>query len=143
MTWEPPAELEIIDFERPPGRMRLENGSEVYSEPRHMQGICAFRGQGFNSPLRLSQKLSYEVPADRRAQLVYFRAGNSTDELICLILSRNGAPMRLFPVGARAALHVALAVIEDLLPGTRLEVLVAAPESVDGTAVVDVGLLEL
>jgi assimilatory nitrate reductase catalytic subunit len=51
--------------------------------------------------------------------------------------------MRLFPVGARASVHVPLAVVEDIFPESRLEVLVAAPEGVSGTVVIDVGILEV
>ena len=85
--------------------------------------------------------LSFTVPAGFYAQPTYFRAGNSTDELICLILRRDGAPMRYFPIGAKSDMHVALAVLEDMQPGTVLDVLVAAPEGVSGYAVVDLGIL--
>lgn len=93
--------------------------------------------------MSLSDTLSYRVPAERRAQLVYFRAGNGASELVCATLLRNGTPMRLFPVGARSDCHVSLAVIEDLLPETLLEVVVSAPEGVSGDLVVDIGLVEM
>jgi hypothetical protein len=38
-------------------------------------------------------------------------------------------------------MHVPLAVVEDIFPESRLEVLLAAPEGVSGMVVVDVGLL--
>jgi hypothetical protein len=51
--------------------------------------------------------------------------------------------MRLFPIGARQAIHIPLRVTEDLLSETRLEVHISAPKGVAGTVVVDLGLLEL
>ena len=122
-------------------RVRLETGDEVYSRPHHLQGVFSFRGEGLECPRPLP--LFWTVPAGRRGQLIYFRAGNSTEALVNVTLTRNGEPMRLFPVGARAAVHIPLAVVEDILPGTRLEVNVAAPAGTDGQLVIDVGLLEL
>ena len=51
--------------------------------------------------------------------------------------------MRLFPIGAKAAEHVPLTVVEDLEPDTKLEVYVSAPSGVTGEIVVDIGLLEI
>ncbi len=86
--------------------------------------------------------MTYQVPADKRCQLTYFRVGNSSGELIALVVKRDGSPMRYFPVGAKSAIHIALAVIEDLHPDTKLEVLIAAPAGSKGEAVIDVGLVE-
>jgi hypothetical protein len=74
---------------------------------------------------------------------VYFRGGNSTDELITVVLFRDGTPMRYFPIAAKGATHVALRVVEDLLGDTVLELYVAAPAGVSGTVVVDLGLVEI
>ncbi len=112
------------------------------SQPRFLQGVFPFAGTGLANPGKLDGGLSYKVPADRRAQLVYFRGGNSTDELVYVRLLRDGEPMRLFPLGARAGAHVALRVVEDLLPGTEIEIDLAAPEGTSGTAIIDVGLVE-
>lgn len=125
------------------GADRTADGGVMYSTPRLLQGIFPFTGQGLARPALLSDALSYCVPADRRAQLVYFRAGNAAPELICATLLRNGSPMRLFPVGAKSDCHVSLAVIEDLLPETRLELVVSAPEGISGELVVDIGLVEM
>ena len=38
--------------------------------------------------------------------MIYFRAGNSSDEMIYIIMMRDGVPMRYFAVGARAGMHV-------------------------------------
>ena len=112
------------------------------SEPRLLQGIYPFKGKGLQRPFPLDEGLAYEVPERREAQLVYFRAGNSSEEMIDLIVLRDGRPMRHFPIGARGDCHVTLAVVEDLPAGTRLEVHVAAPEQTAGTVVIDVGLVE-
>lgn len=113
------------------------------SIPRFLQGAFQFTGDGLSEPFPLSDKLTYVVPADKRAQLIYLRAGNSADELVYLVLTRGGKPMRYFPVGAKGTAHVSLAVVEDIPPETRLEVFLAAPEGVSGTLVLDIGLIEV
>jgi len=88
------------------------------SAPRLLQGIFAFVRQGYDAPSPLSASLSYEVPAGNEAQFVYFRGGNSSDVLVCAIVTRDGWAMRYFPIGARVDTHVALRVVEDLLAET-------------------------
>jgi hypothetical protein len=83
------------------------------------------------------------VPPGITTQPLYFRGGNSTDELVTVVLVRDGAPMRYFPIGARDAVHVALAVVENLDEDSRLELHVAAREGLTGTVVVDLGLVEV
>ena len=56
---------------------------------------------------------------------------------------KDGTPMRYFPVGAKNALHVSLAVVEDIAPETKLQVFFAAPSAVQGSLVIDIGLLEI
>jgi hypothetical protein len=58
-------------------------------------------------------------------------------------LLRDGKPMRYFPIGAKCGVHVPLAVVEDLFPETKLEVLLAAPVGASGYLVLDIGLLEV
>jgi len=115
----------------------------VDSTPRFLQGTFPFTGKGLNEPYPLSGDLRYTVPDGAVAQTVYLRGGNSTGELICLVLMRDAVPMRLFPLGARSSVHVSLRVIEDLPPGSIIEVFVAAPEGLSGLAVVDLGLVEV
>jgi assimilatory nitrate reductase catalytic subunit len=112
------------------------------SQPRFLQGTYSFEGEGLDRHAPLDGELTYTVPANRRAQLVYFRGGNSSDEMISVALVRDGAPMRLFPIGAKGDTHVALRVVEDLAPDTRLDVHVAAPPSTTGHVVVDIGIVE-
>lgn len=113
------------------------------SIPRFLQGVFDFAGQGLTKPFLLHDRLTYVVPGDKRAQLIYFRAGSSADDLVTLVLMRDGKLMRLFPLGAKGAMHVSLAVVEDLMPETRLEVFLAAPVGVGGTVVLDIGLMEV
>lgn len=115
----------------------------MYSEPRMLQGVFPFEGQGLERPFLLNPVLTYVVPRQRQAQLVYFRAGNSSEEMIDLLFVRDGLPMRHFPIGARGDCHITLAIVEDLLAGTQLEIHIGAPEGVRGTVVLDVGLMEL
>lgn len=113
------------------------------SIPQFRSGIFPFTGAGYEKPAVLSPKLTYIVPRDKRSQLIYFRAGNSCDELIYVTLMKDGAPMRLFPIGAKATEHVSLAVVEDLTPDTKLEASVGAPPGVEGYVVIDIGLMEI
>ena len=115
----------------------------MQSRPRNLTGVFPFAGAGLERSAPLAPALAYRVPPDRRAQAIYLRAGNSADALACLTVTRDGAVMRLFPVGAKAAIHVPLAVLEDLEPDTVVEVLVSAPEGAAGHIVLDLGLMEV
>ena len=111
--------------------------------PRFLNGVYAFQGKGLGAPALLDAGLTYTVPGDRRAQLIYLRAGNSSDALVNIVLMRAGKPMRMFPIGAKDAMHVPLAVVEDIFPETVLELHLAAPQGVAGEVVVDLGLMEI
>jgi assimilatory nitrate reductase catalytic subunit len=112
------------------------------SQPRFLQGVYPFEGRGLDSPEAIGDGMVYEVPPDRRAQLVYFRGGNSSAEMVYAVLTRDGEPVRYFPMGAKEGTHVPLRVVEDLHPKSRIEVGIAAPEGTSGTVVIDVGLVE-
>ena len=86
---------------------------------------------------------SYVAPPDKRVQLIYLRGGNSTAEMIYLLLSVNGRPFRYFPIGAKGAVHVPLAIVEDLTPESRVELSVGAPEGLRGSVMIDLGLMEV
>jgi hypothetical protein len=113
------------------------------STPRFIHGVFPFEGKGLDTPHAIGPGTDYNVPADKRAQLIYLRGGNSADKLIYLVLTRDGKPMRYFPIGGNASVHVPLAVVEDIFPESKLGVLLAAPKGVSGTVVLDVGLLEV
>ena len=113
------------------------------STAQFLQGAFTFTGHSLEKPAPLDDSLRYVVPPGATTQPVYFRGGNSSNELITVVLMRDGAPMRYFPIGAKNAIHVALRVVEDLLADTVLELLVAAPEGCTGTVVVDLGLVEV
>ena len=111
--------------------------------PRFLQAVRTFEGRGLDDYVALDPALRYRVPDGRQAQCVYFRGGNSAPELICVVLTQDGRPMRLFPIGATASVHVPLRITENLLTDSELEVHVAAPVGIRGTVVVDLGILEL
>jgi len=113
------------------------------STPRFLQGVFAFEGQGLDAPYLLDDSLTYTVPPGAETQPVYFRAGNSSDELVYVSLIRDGKAMRHFPIGAKAHTHVSLRVVEDLLSDTVLELFVGAPKGLVGMIVVDTGLIEI
>ncbi|MGE2730439.1 molybdopterin oxidoreductase [Mycolicibacterium vaccae] len=112
------------------------------STPQFLQGAFAFEGAGYDKPVPIDVP-RYVVPAGAVTQPVYFRGGNSTDEMITVVLFRDGVPMRYFPIAAKGATHVALRVVEDLLGDTVLELHVAAPDGVKGTVMLDLGLVEI
>ena len=115
----------------------------MLENPRFIQGVFTFEGRGLARPDPLKPEVLYKVPSDRRAQLIYLRAGNSAPEMIYLVLRQNERPMRYFPIGAKAATHVPLAIVEDILPEATVDVTLAAPEGVRGTVMLDIGLVEV
>jgi hypothetical protein len=64
----------------------------VLEKPAFIQGLFTVEGRGLEKPVPFPTPAKYVVPPDKRAQTIYFRAGNSCDELICLVLVRNGHP---------------------------------------------------
>ena len=57
-----------------------------------------------DKPAPLHEALTYTVPMGITSQPLYFRGGNSTDELVTVVLVRDGSPMRYFPIGARVSM---------------------------------------
>jgi hypothetical protein len=115
----------------------------VLEKPAFIQGLFAFEGGGLPSPASFQPPVIYMVPSDKRAQTIYFRAGNASAEMIYLVLTRSGRPMRYFPVGAKGAVHVPLAVLEDLSPGSAIEILIGAPQGLKSSVVLDIGFMEI
>ena len=112
----------------------------MHTKNRFLQGIYRFTGVGIDKPAPLDAELSYVVPDGSVAQALYFRGGNTSGELIALVLMRDGVPLRYFPIGAKSDVHVPLRVVEDLEGGTAIELHIAAPQGLTGSVVVDVGL---
>jgi hypothetical protein len=115
----------------------------VLEKPIFLQGLYPFEGAGLETPAELQPGIIYKVPTDKRSQLIYFRAGNSSAEMIYVLFKRDGKPMRYFPIGAKESTHVSLAVVEDLQSDTVLQVLVAAPKGAAGSVLLDIGLMEI
>ncbi|WP_411374228.1 molybdopterin oxidoreductase [Arthrobacter sp. MPF02] len=107
-----------------------------------LQGIYPFHGVGMDKPVPIHSALSHYVPDGVVNQTLYFRGGNSSPELIAVVLMRNGVPMRYFPIGAKSDVHVPLRVVEDIEAGSVIELFVSAPEGVRGSVVVDLGMVE-
>ncbi len=110
--------------------------------PRFLQGVYPFAGRGFFDVGPLNDALCYIVPVGAKAEVIYFRAGNLSDDLLYLALCVNSLPVRYFPVGPKADFHVPLSITETHPAGTRIEVGLAAPRGLSGSVVVDVGILE-
>ena len=110
------------------------------STPKFVQGAFAFTGASYDTAVPLA---SHTVSDGHRAQMVYLRAGNSAADMVVVSVSKDSVPMRLFPIGAKGAVHVPLAVVEDIDPGTKLDLAIAAPAGVTGTVVIDFGLVEI
>jgi assimilatory nitrate reductase catalytic subunit len=134
----------------------LQNHTETsVSEPRHqhllrtgiakavfLQGVFPFAGRGFFSIHLLDESLTYEVPSNKRAELVYFRGGNLSDDLLYLTVTANGKPIRYFTVGPKGDFHVPLVITDSQPAGTRLQIMFAAPRALTGSIVVDAGFIE-
>ncbi|MBN1092587.1 molybdopterin oxidoreductase family protein [Blastococcus sp. TML/M2B] len=126
---------------RPPARSR--RSPSMKSTPRFLQGVYPITGEGLTKPGPVDAALRYTVPSGCSAQALYFRGGNSTGELVYVLLLRDGEPVRWFPIGARGDTHVPLRVVEDLPGGSVVELHAAAPEGVTGELVLDLGLVEV
>jgi assimilatory nitrate reductase catalytic subunit len=109
---------------------------------RFLQGIYPFEGAGMDKPSPISPDLVHLVPDGVISQALYFRGGNSTGELITVVLLRDGVPMRYFPIGARGDVHVPLRVVEDIEGGSVVELQLIAEKGTAGYVVVDLGLVE-
>jgi assimilatory nitrate reductase catalytic subunit len=150
-----PGQPEVLPFPTrvPPGqsvrrrptrtRTPTRKDARMHTKNRFLQGIYQFTGVGVDKPAPIHETLTYVVPDGSIAQALYFRGGNTTDELVTVLLMRDGVPMRYFPIGARSDVHVPLRVVEDLEGGTALELAIAAPDKLTGTVVVDLGLVEV
>jgi hypothetical protein len=115
----------------------------VLEKAAFIQGLFPWKGFGLDKPKAFEPGVVYKVPADKRAQTVYFRAGNPLDEMIYLVLVSEGRAMRYFPVGAKGAIHVPLAVLEDISPGSEVQILVAGPDGASSSVMLDVGFVEI
>jgi hypothetical protein len=115
----------------------------MFEEHRFIQGMFAFKARGLENPVSFQPKAAHQVPPDKRAQLIYCRIGNPTPEFIYLVLQRDGHTMRLFPCGGKSGIHVPLAIIDDFLPDSLLELLIAAPEGLTAKVMLDLGFVEI
>ena len=107
-----------------------------------LQGIFPFEGAGLDKPVAIHSQLSHFVPDGVINQTLYFRGGNSSEELITVVLMRDGIPMRYFPIGAKGDVHVPLRVVEDIDGGSLIELRLLAEKGVTGSVVVDLGMVE-
>jgi hypothetical protein len=107
-----------------------------------LQGIFPFDGAGLEKPMPIHSQLSHYVPDGVINQTLYFRGGNSSPELITVVLMRDGIPMRYFPIGAKSDVHVPLRVVEDIEGGSLIELRLLADTGVSGSVVVDLGMVE-
>ncbi|MCA1730050.1 MAG: hypothetical protein LC751_11800 [Actinobacteria bacterium] len=61
--------------------------------------------------------------------------------MINITVLKDGDAMRYVPVAARGAIHVPLAIVDELQPGTEISIAAAAESS--GKLILDVGILEV
>ncbi|MGV3613711.1 MAG: molybdopterin oxidoreductase [Fimbriimonas sp.] len=113
------------------------------AQPVYMQGAYPFAGRGFFEPQLLHTDLQHTVPEGATAEVVYFRAGNLSDDLIYVTLWANDRAIRYFPIGPKHDCHVTLAIVESHPAGTQFELRLAAPKGLSGSIVIDIGLLEI
>lgn len=113
------------------------------AKPRFLQGVYPFAGRGVFDAVPLHDELRYIVPKDCQAEVIYFRAGNLSDDILYLAITTNDVPVRYFPISPKGDIHVPLAIVEGYPSGTKIEIIIAAPRGLTGTIVVDTGLLEI
>jgi hypothetical protein len=82
-----------------------------------LQTIIDIEGEGIDSPQDLN--LTYSVSQGCIAGVQYVRAGNTTEGMINITVLKDGKVMRYVPVAAGGAMHVPLAIIDELQPGPR------------------------
>ena len=73
----------------------------VLEKPTFMQGLFSFRGRGLDNPMPFRAARLTTVPFDKRAQTIYFRAGNASAEMIYLVLTRRRQAHALLPGGRK------------------------------------------
>jgi assimilatory nitrate reductase catalytic subunit len=104
-----------------------------------LQTITTVEGEGLNSPSPLD--LTYTVPQGCTAGVQYVRAGNAAGGMVNVTLLKDGKAMRYVPVAAGSSIHVPLALVDELEPGTEVSVSAAGESS--GTLILDIGILEV
>ena len=107
--------------------------------PVLLQVVVPFEGHGLTEPQPLG--LSYTVPSGKTAGMFYFRGGSTVSGMVNVSVWRDGQLMRYFPIAPNNAMHVSLAIIEDLPAGTSIEVYAAGEGS--GMLILDIGYLEV
>ena len=121
-------------------RTTTRRTSHMISQHRFLQGIHPFTGTGDLAPI--GPGLTRTVPDGVVNQALYLRGGNSTDELVTVVLLVDGVARRYFPIGAKDSVHVPLRVVEDFEGGSVLELRLHAPAGLQGSVVVDLGMVE-
>lgn len=104
-----------------------------------LQTITALEGEGLDSPKDLG--LSYTVSQGCTAGVQYVRAGSTAGGMVNITLLKNGKVMRYFPISAGGSIHVPLAIVDELRPGTEIHVTAAGEGS--GILILDIGILEI
>jgi assimilatory nitrate reductase catalytic subunit len=104
-----------------------------------LQTITARGGEGLDSPKDLG--LSYTVSQGCTAGVQYVRTGNTADGMANITLLNGGKVMRYFPISAGGSIHVPLAIVDEMQPGTEVSVTAACEGS--GTLILDIGILEV
>ena len=115
----------------------------MFEVHRFIQGMFAFVGGGLETPVSFEPKAVYQVPPDKRVQLIYCRVGNPTPEFLYVVLQRDGKPMRLIPCGGKGGINVPLSIIDDILPDSLIELTIAAPEGLAAKVMIDLGFVEI
>lgn len=104
-----------------------------------LQNITELEGKGLDSPSPLD--LEYTVPQGCTAGLQYVRLGTTSTDMVNVTVLRDGKRMRYFPVAGGDAIHVQLAIVDQLEAGEHIEVTAAGKET--GTLILDIGILEV
>lgn len=113
------------------------------AKPVFLQGVFPIPPSGIYERMLVDISLQYTVPAGTQSEILYFRAGNLSDDMIYLTVVANGHSLRYFPLGPHSDSHVELVITESHSAGTCIEVFSSAPRGVSGAVVIDIGIIEV
>ena len=109
--------------------------------PHFLQGVYPFVGRDIFATVLLHEELTFVVPHGASAGIAYVRAGNSSDDLIYIVVFADEKPLRYFPLGPKADSHVELAIVEPHPAGTEFSIHIGAPRGAAGAVILDIGLI--
>ena len=124
----------LVDL--PHGELLVRAVSRLYD--RVAADDTDIEGEGIDSSQDLN--LTYGASQGCTAGVPYVRAGNTTEGMINITVLKTARRCATCPSRPRT-MHVPLAIVDELQPGTEISIAAAAEAS--GKLILDVGILEV